>query len=63
LVEAGSEIDLGPIALTRMACAEGSLSSRFVQELERASTYFMRDGDLYLEIPVDSGTLRFRRQR
>jgi heat shock protein HslJ len=62
-VKSGNEIAFGPIALTRMACAEGSLSSRFVQELERATTYFTRDGDLYLELPADSGRLRLRRQR
>jgi hypothetical protein len=26
------------------------------------TSYFLEDGDLFLELPVDSGTLRFRRQ-
>ena len=60
---AGSDgkLTFGGIALTRAMCPEGSLSNRFVREVERASTYFLRDGDLFLELPVDSGTLRFRR--
>jgi heat shock protein HslJ len=56
------KLTFGGIALTRAMCPQGSLSNRFVREVERASTYFLRDGDLFLELPVDSGTLRFRRQ-
>jgi heat shock protein HslJ len=51
-----------PIALTRAMCPPGSLSNRFAKDVGRATSYFVRDGDLYLELPVDSGTLRFRRQ-
>jgi para-nitrobenzyl esterase len=51
-----------PIALTRAMCPPGSLSDRFAKDVGRATSYFVRDGDLYLELPVDSGTLRFRRQ-
>jgi heat shock protein HslJ len=50
------------IALTRAMCPPGSLSDRFAKEVGRATSYFMKDGDLFLELPVDSGTLRFRRQ-
>ncbi len=56
------QIALKPIALTRAACPPGSLSDRFAKEVGRATSYFVKDGDLYLELPVDSGTLRFRRQ-
>jgi len=55
-------LTLGPIALTRAACPSGSLSDRFVREVGRASSYFVRNGELFLELPVDSGTLRFERQ-
>ena len=51
-----------PIALTRAMCPPGSLSDRFAKDVGRATSYFVRDGELYLELPVDSGTLRFRRQ-
>jgi heat shock protein HslJ len=55
-------IAVGPIALTRMMCESGSLADRFTQELGRATTYFLQEDDLFLELPVDSGTLQFRRQ-
>lgn len=62
-VTADRRIMFQPIALTRMACPPGSLSDRFVREVGRAAIYFLKDGDLYFDLPVDSGTLRFRRQR
>jgi para-nitrobenzyl esterase len=55
-------ITFGPIALTRAMCPQGSLSDRFAREVGRATIWFMRDGDLYFDLPMDSGTLRFRRQ-
>jgi heat shock protein HslJ len=55
-------ITLKPIALSRMMCPKGSLSDRFAKEVGRATSYFLKDGDLFLELPVDSGTLRFRKQ-
>lgn len=61
-VGADRRITFQPIALTRMMCPPGSLSDRFAREVGRATSYSFRDGDLYLELPVDSGTLRFRRQ-
>ena len=60
-VSAGRRLTLGPIALTRAACPPGSLSDRFVRDVGRVSSYFVRDGALFLEMPVDSGTLRFRK--
>lgn len=61
-VTADRRITLGPIVLTRMMCPPGSQDARFVNEFGRATSYFLKDGDLYLELPVDSGTLRFKRQ-
>jgi para-nitrobenzyl esterase len=61
-LSADRHITFPPIALTRMMCPPGSLSDRFAREVGRATSYFLKDGDLYLELPVDSGTLRFRRQ-
>jgi heat shock protein HslJ len=59
---ADRRIMLGPILLTRMMCRAGSQDARFVNELGRARSYFLKDGDLFLELPADSGTLRFRRE-
>ena len=60
-VSADRKLTLKPIGLTRMMCPPGSLSNRFAKEVGRATSYFMRNGDLFLELPADSGTLRFRR--
>jgi len=54
-------IKFGPIATTRMACPPGSLDSRYLKDLERATTFFVEDGRLFLELPMDSGTMRFAR--
>jgi para-nitrobenzyl esterase len=61
-VSADRRIALGSIVLTRMMCPPGSQDARFVNEFGRATSYFLKDGDLFLELPVDSGTLRFRRE-
>lgn len=61
-VTAARQITFEPMALMRAACAPGSLSDRFAKEVGRSTSYFIRDGDLFLSLPVDSGTLRFRRQ-
>jgi para-nitrobenzyl esterase len=59
---ADGQIAIHGIALTRAACPPGSLSQRYVSLLELVRTYFMLEGDLLLELPADSGTLRFRRR-
>ncbi|WP_332688034.1 META domain-containing protein [Devosia sp.] len=55
-----NRITLDPIATTRMMCDEGSLEHVFTSNLERVSSFFQLEGDLLLEQPFDSGTLRFR---
>lgn len=55
-------ISFGPIAATRMLCPDDSLDTRFAQALEQVAIYSLWEGgDLLLEAPADSGTLRFRR--
>ncbi len=46
-------------AMTLALCPEGSLSDQFVQYLNAAAVYSFDEGDLLLDLPVDSGTLRF----
>jgi heat shock protein HslJ len=53
-------ITLGSLALTRAMCPPGSLSEKFVAELSRATSFFFKDGELFMELPVDSGALNFR---
>jgi heat shock protein HslJ len=56
-------IAFGPIATTRMACPPGSLDARYLRDLQRAATFFVEGGSLFIELPMDSGTLRFAPQR
>jgi heat shock protein HslJ len=53
-------ISFGPMTSTRMACPEDSLDQLFMRDLQRAVIFFMQDGMLYLDLPYDSGTMRFR---
>jgi heat shock protein HslJ len=54
-------IKLGPLATTRMTCAPGSLDSRYLKDLERATIFFVEGGKLFFDLPMDSGTMRFAR--
>jgi len=44
---------------TMAACPEGSLEDEFVRGLSGAAIYFIRDGDLYIDLKYDSGTMQF----
>ena len=57
---ADNRITFEPIATTMMMCPEGSLDQAFTTNLERVGSFFQLEGDLLLEQPMDSGTLRFR---
>jgi len=45
------------------ACPEGSLEDEFVRELSGAAIYFMKDGDLFINLKYDSGTMGFSKQK
>lgn len=60
---ADGKISFGPLRSTRMACPEDSLDARFMQDLQRVASFFVQDGLLYLELPYDSGTMKFRPER
>jgi heat shock protein HslJ len=55
----GNLINLGPFALTRALCPPGSLDTRFVRQLESVVSFLIVEGDLILELPFDSGGMRF----
>jgi len=46
---------------TRAMCPPESLDSVFLKDLARAAIPFFRNGNLYLDLPYDSGTMRFAR--
>jgi len=50
-------IALGPSTLA--ACPEDSLGERFASQLAGAALLFFKNGDLYLDLKYDSGTMRF----
>jgi heat shock protein HslJ len=56
----GNALSLGPLASTRKACPDGSQDALFQRHLENVSSWFLMDDDLFLEMPMDSGTMRFK---
>ena len=55
----GHRISFGPIVSTRMACAEDSQDGVFMKQLVETTSYFTQEQELFLEMPYDSGTMRF----
>jgi heat shock protein HslJ len=51
------QIAIGPMTLA--ACPEGSRSDDFVKYLGSAAIYFFEDGDLFIDLFADGGTMQF----
>jgi len=61
LDEAAKQLDIGPLATTRATCPPASHAERYAKLLEDATVAWLaHDGSLLLELPADSGRLRFR---
>ena len=54
------KLSFGPLMSTRMACPEDSLDRPFMRDLQRVVSFFVENGMLYLELPYDSGIMKFR---
>ncbi len=54
------KLSFGPLLSTRMACPADSLDGLFLKDLQRVASFFILNGNLYLELPYDSGTMRLR---
>lgn len=55
-----SSFDVGPLAMTRMACPD-SQEQEFTHMIDEAnSVYFAEDSQLVLLLPVDSGSIIFK---
>jgi heat shock protein HslJ len=54
------KLSFGPMMTTRMACPPDTLDAQFMRDLQRVSSFFLEGGQLYLELPLDSGTMRFK---
>lgn len=48
-----------PGPMTLAACPDDSQGDVFVQQLGASGLYFFRDGDLYIDLFADAGTMRF----
>jgi para-nitrobenzyl esterase len=57
----GSSLTLKLTHTTRAACPPGSLDQKFMKDLAAARIAFLRDGELYLDLLYDTGTMKFTR--
>lgn len=48
---------------TRAACPDDSLEAQFVRDLTGGVIWFLKEGDLYLDIHYDTGTMRLKQLR
>jgi heat shock protein HslJ len=54
------KLSFGPMISTRMACPPDTQDFIFMRDLSRVTSFFVESGKLYLELPLDSGTMRFK---
>jgi len=54
------KLSFGPLMSTRMACPPDTLDAPFMRDLQRVASFFVEKGNLFLELPFDSGTMKFR---
>ena len=53
------QVELGPLALTRAKCPEGSLHDRIVKQWSGIRSFLVKDGHLFLVLMADGGTYEF----
>jgi para-nitrobenzyl esterase len=56
-----SQLQFGPMALTRAMCPPGSLHDHIVRHWHYVRSYVIRDGRLYLSLMADGGIYEFER--
>jgi para-nitrobenzyl esterase len=56
-----SQLQFGPLALTRAMCPPGSLHDHIVKQWEYIRSYVIRNGHLYLSLIADGGIYEFER--
>jgi len=54
-----SQIEFGPMALTRALCPPGSLHDQIVKQWGNIRSYVIRDGHLFLALKMDGGIYEF----
>jgi heat shock protein HslJ len=53
------QLELGPLALTRARCPEGSLHDQIVRQWTFVRSFLVKDGHLFLSLMADGGTYEF----
>jgi heat shock protein HslJ len=53
------QLELGPLALTRARCPEGSLHDQIVKQWTNVRSFVIKDGHLFLSLMADGGTYEF----
>jgi para-nitrobenzyl esterase len=56
---ASSQLKLGPLALTRAKCPEGSLHDQIIKQWSFIRSFLIKDGHLFLVLMADGGTYEF----
>jgi para-nitrobenzyl esterase len=56
---AGSQLQFGPLALTRALCPAGSLHDQIVKQWSYIRSYVIRNGHLFLALMADGGIYEF----
>ena len=56
----GSSISITPGPTTLAACSPESLDQVYLAGLSNAAIYFFEEGDLYMDMQADGGTMRFK---
>ena len=54
-----SQIEFGPMAVTRAMCPPGSLHDQIVRQLPYIRSYVIKDGHLFLSLMADGGTYEY----
>jgi len=54
-----SQLQLGPLALTRAQCPPGSLHDQIVKQWDYIRSYIIKDGHLFLSLMADGGIYEF----
>lgn len=57
----GNQLSIRILNSTMAACGPDSLEEEYVQNLAASAIYFFKDGDLYIDLMYDTGTMRFTR--
>lgn len=57
----GSQIQFGPLALTRAKCPPGSMHDQIAKQWSSIRSYTLKDGHLFLSLKADGGVYEFER--